>query len=451
MRLKKAIYFTNALNRLLAGLAILTIGILVIILQNEILIPLMYVIAAVLIITGVAHLIGWCTQKPRKTSPLLFSLFSIVFGCVFIANIHLPLTLATVLFAVYLIVSGVAKSIDAILIFNSGAGEFLLSLTMALLFLVFGVMLLVTPSAHVNTVFRIFGLYCILFGSTYILDFIYSVLPKKAVLKAKRRIHITLPVFMVMFIPYTVQKKINTFLSSGSSLEELEMKLEEEGEEPVESIVPDLEIFIHVADNGANAIGHCDVCFEGEVIAYGNYDEASARLMSGIGPGVLILSHADTYIPFCLEHNHTTIFAFGLRLNEDQKQRVHTRIAEIKALLEPWDPPFQAAVKKDPQADPERFQDFSSILGRCTDTKFFKFTSSKFKTYFVCTTNCVLLVDSIVCKAGTDVLNVTGIVTPGTLYDYLNSEYLRSNSLVVTRDIFKMRNGVVEKLHISKE
>ena len=77
MRLKKAIYFTNALNRLLAGLAILTIGILVIILQNEILIPLMYVIAAVLIITGVAHLIGWCTQKPRKTSPLLFSLFSI--------------------------------------------------------------------------------------------------------------------------------------------------------------------------------------------------------------------------------------------------------------------------------------------------------------------------------------------------------------------------------------
>ncbi len=450
MRLKKAIYFTNALNRLLAGMAILTIGILVVILQNRILIPLMYIIAAVLIITGAAHMIGWFTQKPRKTSSLLFSLFSILFGCIFIANIHLPLTLVTVLFAVYLIISGIAKSIDAVLIFNSGTGEFLLSLTMALLFLVFGVMLLVTPSAHVNTVFRIFGLYCILFGATYILDFIYSILPKKAVMKAKRRIHLTLPVFLVMFIPYTVQKKINTFLSSGSSLEELEVRLED-GEESTAPIVPDLEIFIHVADNGPNAIGHCDVCFEGEVIAYGNYDEASAKLMSGIGPGVLIISHAETYIPFCLEHNHTTIFAFGLRLNEDQKQRVRARIDEIKALLSPWDPPYQAAVKLDPQADPEMFQDFSSILGRCTDTKFYKFTSSKFKTYFVCTTNCVLLVDSIVCKAGTDVLNITGIVTPGTLYDYLNTEYLRSNSLVVTRDIFKMRNGVLEKLHISKE
>ena len=40
------------------------------------------------------------------------------------------------------------------------------------------------------------------------------------------------------------------------------------------------------------------------------------------------------------------------------------------------------------------------------------------------TTNCVLLAESIVCQAGTDILNLTGIISPGTLYDYLDGKSL---------------------------
>ena len=78
---------------------------------------------------------------------------------------------------------------------------------------------------------------------------------------------------------------------------------------------------------GFNAIGHCDLCFDGEVIAYGNYDEGHS-IRFGMGPGVLILSKKEEYIPFCLRFNKTTIFSFGLRLTEDQKkERVRQRVA----------------------------------------------------------------------------------------------------------------------------
>ena len=52
----------------------------------------------------------------------------------------------------------------------------------------------------------------------------------------------------------------------------------------------------------------------------------------------------------------------------------------------------------------------------------YKFTSSRFKSYFVLSTNCCLLADSIVGQAGTAVLDVRGVIAPGTYQDYLEYE-----------------------------
>ena len=53
------------------------------------------------------------------------------------------------------------------------------------------------------------------------------------------------------------------------------------------------------------------------------------------------------------------------------------------------------------------------------------------KTYFVLSTNCVLLADSIVGKAGTDILSPSRFIVPGTYQDYLDLEYTKPNGLVV--------------------
>ena len=65
-----------------------------------------------------------------------------------------------------------------------------------------------------------------------------------------------------------------------------------------------------------------------------------------------------------------------------------------------------------------------------------KFTSSKFKTYFVLSTNCVLLADSIVGEAGTDILSPQGFIVPGTYQDYLDLEFKKPGGIVVSRSIY---------------
>lgn len=66
----------------------------------------------------------------------------------------------------------------------------------------------------------------------------------------------------------------------------------------------------------------------------------------------------------------------------------------------------------------------------------FKFRKSKFKTYFVLSTNCVLLADSVIGQAGTDILGIRGFIAPGTYQTYLDQEYEKPHSMVVAKNIY---------------
>lgn len=55
----------------------------------------------------------------------------------------------------------------------------------------------------------------------------------------------------------------------------------------------------------------------------------------------------------------------------------------------------------------------------------YKFANGKFKTYFVFSTNCVLLADELLHCKELDLIPIGGIVTPGTYLEFLNTEYLR--------------------------
>ena len=51
-------------------------------------------------------------------------------------------------------------------------------------------------------------------------------------------------------------------------------------------------------------------------------------------------------------------------------------------------------------------------------------------------TNCVLLADSIVGEAGTDILSPQGFIVPGTYQDYLDLEFKKPSGIVVSRSIY---------------
>ena len=175
------------------------------------------------------------------------------------------------------------------------------------------------------------------------------------------------------------------------------------------------------------------------MIAYGKYDEASSTPI-GTGDGVLLIADRASYIPYCLENNGTTLFSFGLRLSEEPRAAVHAAVSEIKERLVAWDPPFQAARRKDSAADAKAYPDFASRLCNETGARFYKFKRGRFKRYFVMSTNCVLLVDSIIGGAGTDILSLNGMVSPGTLYDYLESDFLKRDSIVISRNVYHVKD-----------
>ena len=190
----------------------------------------------------------------------------------------------------------------------------------------------------------------------------------------------------------------------------------------------DIEIFIHVSPDGFGTIGHCDICIGDEVISYGNYDHDSIRLFELIGDGVLFFAPRETYIPFCIETDHKTIFSYGLRLTSKQLQSVQEEINKLKEKTVSWYPHSYY--------DQNLHDDYSSRLYLKTGAIFYKFKSGRFKTYFVFGSNCVKLAETIIGKAGLDIIDLNGIISPGTYQNYLEREYQRANGIVICKNVY---------------
>lgn len=56
-----------------------------------------------------------------------------------------------------------------------------------------------------------------------------------------------------------------------------------------------MEVFIHVTLDRIGAVGHVDLCYNGQVISYGNYDDRSFRLL-GIASRVFYYFKEEKYV-----------------------------------------------------------------------------------------------------------------------------------------------------------
>ena len=287
-----------------------------------------------------------------------------------------------------------------------------------------GIASVLGPSSDGHFQFIILGTYLVLLGISNIRDGILFDKDQQGQ-ELKRRFRISLPVIFAAFIPAESLKRFNQFLQKGSSAGHSGpyrlVKKEEEARE--------LEILVHTSDSNLfGAIGHVDICYQGTVISYGSYDPFSERLFGTIGDGVLFKVDKEPYIELCKKESHKTLFGYSLSLTEEESQAVEKRLAEIDQLLTPWDPPSRLQEDGQPTYAYKLKYDLGAEL--------YKFTSSRFKSYFVLSTNCCLLADSIVGQAGTAVLDVRGVIAPGTYQDYLEYEFEAPNGLVHTRTVY---------------
>ena len=296
----------------------------------------------------------------------------------------------------------------------------------ALWMMVFGLYSISPFHDATNFELLLLGFYLIMLGASSLRDgFFFE--KGRSNPKLKRRMRMTLPIFMTALIPISTLRRWNERLSTNQT-EESEVHLERKNEKSV-----DLEIFIHASESSFFlAMGHVDICYQGQVISYGSYDPHSERLLGTIGDGVLFKANREKYIELCKRESQKTLFSYGLSLSEQQKKAIEERLREIEGLLIPWEPSSQLLKRREGEIK----HTYSYQLKHEADATLYKFTSSKFKTYFVLSTNCVLLADSIVGEAGTDILSPQGFIVPGTYQDYLDLEFKKPSGIVVSRSIY---------------
>ena len=280
-----------------------------------------------------------------------------------------------------------------------------------------------------NSVFQLFvlGAYFFLYGVSNIRDgFLFEEEIGKNHLK--RRVRMSLPIALAALIPASTLAKINKFMQENADEEEeIYLGMVKFGK------TADLEIFVHTAETSLfSAIGHVDICYQGRVISYGNYDPSSETLFGMVGDGVLYFCDRDKYIDLCKRESQKTLFGYGIDLTPEMEKAVQKKLAELKQLTIPWEPSADKIKMEDGKED----YIYAYKIKHETEGELYKFNKSKFKSYFVLSTNCVLLADTIVGQAGTDILSPKGFIAPGTYQAYLDREFEKPNSIVVSKHVY---------------
>ena len=379
-----------------------------------------FVVSILISFLGIISLI-FNIIKTKKNINIVISLSTFLIGLFFFSKPNTFLSLFPIIFGFYMLINGIIKLLIYIIYKEQKLKGYHPTLLNSLTDFGFSFIMMFNPSANIKMLTIILGLYLILFGLTYFYDLLRDLFPNNFS-SNKRRIRITLPIFISALIPYSVYTKINNILDKYVTPVNIDKKKS--------SGNVDLEIFIHVKNTAVGSIGHADLCFENKVYSYACYDDDSKRLFQTLGDGTFIIINSKTkYLKFCTSHSKKTIFAFGISLTDRQKENVKKELEKIKEHSYRWH-------SKQELNNSIEYNDYASILYRYTKATYYKFTKGKWKKYFLFSSNCVKLVDKVLGASGSDILKVSGIITPGAYYNYLNKEFKRQNSNVISKEIY---------------
>ncbi len=200
---------------------------------------------------------------------------------------------------------------------------------------------------------------------------------------------------------------------------------------------PVLTVFIYMKGKGPEIFGHIDLSYRGTILSYGNHDPKNRCLHGTYGDGVLIKADEKQFLQEGINIEGKSVIGYGIRLNEEQRAALESRIEELLSRTVPWKCAAQEA--EEAGEDMSGCVDYASRLYKETHCEMYKFSRGKFRTYFVSSTNCVMLADELIRNRSLNLINLTGVATPGAYLSFLNTEYLKPNSIVVSRTLYETK------------
>lgn len=318
----------SIVNNLLTGIGIIVLGIIVIVGSINMYRKFINLFVYIFMLYSLSKLLNFILNRKivRNKQTLINIVINILFSTIMICFPKIPLSILPLMFSLYLLLNSITNFIDYIILRQNELNIRFKYLFFSILFFLISLLFLFYPIEKLNLFILIIGIYCLLLGLNKIYEFIVDLLTDKFKLKLKHKFKVTLPVFFEAFVPKKALLKINKYIDC----------IIDDNKKNERS---DLQIFIHLSNYGMNQFGHMDICFEGKIYSYGNYDNKSKKLFKTIGDGILfVLDKKQKYINFCINTSKKTIVEFGLKLTEEQKETFRNEISNLLNNTYKWNP-----------------------------------------------------------------------------------------------------------------
>ncbi|MBF0713356.1 DUF308 domain-containing protein [Gemella sp. GH3] len=404
-------------KQLRQGIFILLIGLILWIIGLEAAKSFYYFSALIFVFLSLKFLIKSLIDRTGKN--IFYSVIYLLIGIFWLYNYGFAALLTVVFIGIYQLFLGIVCIYNFILQYMDKAKGIIYILFRGIFHLIVGLSLFINFRYYFesNTYYKL-GLYLVLLGIMYIFDALS--ISKKYKITTKRKFRVRLPViFSALFPMYSLRKdnsQDDTYNADFLNKKKLASR----------NKTVDLEVWVHTAEKGASIAGHVDISYKGYTYSYGHYDVDSHKLFGSKGDGVLYIVKSEDYGNWLSDyHSYKGVYRYGLHLTNEQRLIVEYQISELMSNVYRYELTSKA-----------QLESYLGDLSQKIPTRIYKFNRSRFKTYFVLTTNCVLLADTIVGKTGFDIVSVSGISSPGSYKLYLDKEYAKLYSNVITKKLY---------------
>lgn len=409
----------NTIIHATSGLLFIIIGIIYII-RNYTVYTLSFKLLGILtLISSLLKLINLILKRKKVLTNILDIFLNTILGILFINKPNLFIYLSTKIFSMYALIQSLCGFINLIIYKQDKLKGKIYILTTSTLSLMLSITLMFSKDTNSIYICYIIGLYLILYGITIISSSILT----------KTKIVLPLPIIFAMFLPNILIKRI----LKGINPKKINNNQDQ-----------DLEILIHLSKTGSASLGHVEFAFEDKVYSYACYNYLNRRLFGGIGDGIFGIFDKKAYLKYCICEKNRFIISYGVKLTNKEKENVTKEIDKlISTNTEIWYPEIK--YYEDGLIEKRDFNEMANKIYKHANGKFYRFTKGKYKTFFVLRTNCATCVDNIFNAIGTKIINLEGIISPGTYYSYLEKEYHKKNSKIISKTLYTKE--LIEKLN----
>lgn len=412
---------------IVVNLFFLIIGILFFV-EYESVWVLIYILTVItLTLLGISQVVEIVKNKTKKKLkdylPLLssfgFAIFIALFPINFFRFVH-------IVFGWYILINAIIQMIDYYVYRRDSLKGASLRFFESIFAFMVSISLIFVPRDKLWFLSIAAGVYFVFYAIVTLSEDLKDLLPDNTRNKVRKHLSVSAPVLLAALIPQQF------FFSIKEMIKQNKMKLDTN---PSDDSPADMEVFIYLKENGPESLGHVDISFNDKIYSYGCHDPENRELFGTLGDGVLIVSDRNKFLENAINNDEKTIVGYKIELTDSQKNILKNRIQSLLDRCVEWS--CKAKLAFDEGKSMEDCIDYASRVFKTCRAKMYKFSQGKFRTYFVFSTNCVLLADYLIRTEDLDLIKISGVVTPGSYISFLNQELLREKSSVIKRTIYQ--------------